>query len=776
MTVPGCLLAASAPPARAATMPATGTPSLAAEWWLGSLGVPAAWKALAGGRPGAGVTVAVLSTGVDPAHPDLTGSVTTGPDLSGSGARSGDPYWGQEGTAVASLIAGHGHGSGHVAGITGVAPGARILSLRVTLEYNDPRNAKAGLTRPLPGAIASGIRYAVSHGARVIALPLDPGTLGALMAGDPSAAGGSAAERAAVAAAVAAGVVLVAPAGDNGASTGSVNYPAAYPGVISVGATSKGGQREAFSSTRPYVALTAPGSGLTVAAPPSGYATITTTDMSAALTAGVAALIRARYPRLSGPEVVRAIVHAAAARPAGAGGPGTGTGPLSATRALAAAGAIAAKLPPPAAASSAPAPASASPTQSGAGLGLAASPPATARLTSPQADAGGTATAILRDAAIGAGVLIVALVVLLFLARARRRRARAERLSAAPGPAAAATRGQPRSRPPLAAHGAQPALPSRAATGGHLAAHGHQGAHATRTTHGYQAITQGGAAAPGGRGRAATSSEAAPRDWATRSGPAAPGDGDLVTDGRWPAPGAHTRMSHAARPGPGDRDALAGLGGRDRAALSGGRAGDPGRRIGHDDQVLAGQAADGEHAVAADGDAHGDEDQAANSVQGQRAFAPRPAGDGAAGGAPGELSAPGSPGPGTSERPGASGRPGPWERPGRMRPGPIERPGSLRPSGRPPFRLGQSYDTAPWAPARMPAAEIPPGLDEAPDRMMRPPWEGSPGSSLAAAPVPADMAGDDPGGRKSHSGPMYVWDPTTNSGPFPAARDQPPGD
>ncbi len=48
----------------------------------------------------------------------------------------------------------------------------------MTLEYDDPLNADAAITRRLPAAIAAGIRYAVSHGAAVIALPLDPGTLG----------------------------------------------------------------------------------------------------------------------------------------------------------------------------------------------------------------------------------------------------------------------------------------------------------------------------------------------------------------------------------------------------------------------------------------------------------------------------------------------------------------------------------------------------------------------------------------------------------------------
>ena len=222
----------AAPLARA---PRTYAPDLAGQWWLTSLLVPQAWRAAS--VEGAGVTVAVLSTGVSVSQQDLSGAVLTGPDYAGSGRVAGGPFWGFEGTAVAGLIAGHGHGAGGAAGITGIAPAARILSVRVTLEYDDPLNSEPAVTKQIPDAIAAGIRYAVGSGARVIALPLDPSTLGPTTAGDPAAAGGSPAERAAVSYALGHDVVLVAPAGDNGASTGTVNYPAAYPGVVAVNAT-----------------------------------------------------------------------------------------------------------------------------------------------------------------------------------------------------------------------------------------------------------------------------------------------------------------------------------------------------------------------------------------------------------------------------------------------------------------------------------------------------------------------------------------------------------
>ena len=110
------------------------------------------------------MTVAVLSTGVDGSHPDLAGTVTTGPDFAKTGRGPGQAYWADEGTAVAGLIAGHGHGAGGSEGVTGIAPGARILSVQVTLEYNDPldptRPSPAGC--PPPSRPASGTRSATA--------------------------------------------------------------------------------------------------------------------------------------------------------------------------------------------------------------------------------------------------------------------------------------------------------------------------------------------------------------------------------------------------------------------------------------------------------------------------------------------------------------------------------------------------------------------------------------------------------------------------------------
>src|SRR5215469_17417680 len=298
------------------------------EWWLQALHVTQAWHSTRGG----GVTVAVLDTGVYPNQADLRGAVTTGSDYTHSGRARGGPFWGTHGTAIASLIAGRGHGANAAAGIMGVAPAASILSVRVTLESNDPLLANASVGGGLPGAIARGIRYAVNHHATVIDLPLDPVTV-------PGSAGvgGSSAEKAAVAYALAHHVVLVAPAGDEGAGDDPVNFPASYKGVISVGAFDSQFNKASFSSRRPYVTLTGAGVGVIAANGPTGYAQMNSTAAASAVVAGVVTLIRAQFPALTPAQVTKALTQSARFTHPGGQQDGSGAGTVDAALALAAA-------------------------------------------------------------------------------------------------------------------------------------------------------------------------------------------------------------------------------------------------------------------------------------------------------------------------------------------------------------------------------------------------------------------------------------------------------
>jgi type VII secretion-associated serine protease mycosin len=273
------------------------------EWALAAMQVPQAWAT----TRGAGATVAVLDTGVDPNHTDLTGQVTAGPDLAGGPAKLGDPYWGFHGTAMASDIAGHGHGSGGADGVVGVAPAARILSVRVIWDRDDPIRRMTQSQRAAAGAqqgdpIAGGIRYAVDHGAQVINMSLGETATSATRSAETDSA---------IQYALAQRVVLVASEGNSAETTNLTQFPAAYPGVIAVAASDRGGHRASFSTHEWTTSVAAPGVGVVGAHVGGGYIVGDGTSPAAALVSGVAALVRAKYPQLTPAQVRQALERTA---------------------------------------------------------------------------------------------------------------------------------------------------------------------------------------------------------------------------------------------------------------------------------------------------------------------------------------------------------------------------------------------------------------------------------------------------------------------------------
>ncbi|MDR2986215.1 MAG: S8 family serine peptidase [Nocardiopsaceae bacterium] len=320
-------------------MPAHADTWRQSEWWLAKQHVIQAWASGEGG----GITVAVLADGVAARQPDLTGRVISGPDFTGSKRAPGSKYYGVIGTGIASLIAGHGHGSKSGSGIYGVARKAKVLSVRVTLSPDDPHWSDSAMTSRLPSDIAAGIRYAVNHGASVIALPADPGMPGIpAWGGAGNAAGGSPAEQAAISYATKHNVMLVAPAGDNGQAGDAPNYPAAYEGVVAVGAFDKDFVKAPYSSHQRYVTLTAAGSGV-VAATPSGYQTMNSTWAASAIVAGVASLLRSQFPDLTTAQAQQAMTHSTMYYQPGGLSTGSGYGAVNAAKALE----VAATLSPP---------------------------------------------------------------------------------------------------------------------------------------------------------------------------------------------------------------------------------------------------------------------------------------------------------------------------------------------------------------------------------------------------------------------------------------------
>lgn len=298
---------------------------------LREIDVPAAWRV----TKGAGVTVAVLDTGVDPSVPDLTGSVTTGPDYTLGADPPGYQPPHLHGTYIASLIAGHGSGPGRAGGVIGVAPDARILSVRVILDDQEPGLAVYNENASFADAIPDGIRYAVSHGASVINMSLGSTVPTRDM-------------RLAIADAISHNVVVVASAGNDGTAAGGFtpySYPASFTGVISVAAVGAGGVRAAFSDRNASVVISAPGVNIVGAGPGGEYLTADGTSPASAFVAGVAALIRSKYPRLSPALVTQALIDSARHRPPGGYSPGTGFGEVDAVAALTAAARLAGQRP-----------------------------------------------------------------------------------------------------------------------------------------------------------------------------------------------------------------------------------------------------------------------------------------------------------------------------------------------------------------------------------------------------------------------------------------------
>jgi type VII secretion-associated serine protease mycosin len=298
---------------------------------LQAVEAPAAWR-LSQGR---GVTVAVLDTGVDATAADLAGSVTTGPDYTLGADPPGYQPPHLHGTFIASLIAGHGSGPSDDGGIIGVAPAARVLSVRVILDDQEPGLGVYNSNPRYADAIDDGIRYATQHGAQVINMSLGTGDATRGM-------------QAALGYAVSHGVLVVASAGNSGRPGPGYtpySYPAAFTGVVSVAAVDQAGQRASFSDQNSSVELSAPGVSIIGAGPGGDYLQASGTSPASAFVAGVAALIRSAYPRLSPAQVAQALISSARRRPAGGYSPSTGFGEVDAVAALHAAGRLAAARP-----------------------------------------------------------------------------------------------------------------------------------------------------------------------------------------------------------------------------------------------------------------------------------------------------------------------------------------------------------------------------------------------------------------------------------------------
>ncbi|MGW4731652.1 type VII secretion-associated serine protease mycosin [Streptomyces shenzhenensis] len=295
----------------------------AQQWGLSALHTEEAWRT----TKGKGVTVAVLDTGVDADHPDLAGNVLDTKDFVGFGAQPGDRAWARHGTAMAGIIAGHGHGPGNADGVLGIAPEATIQPVRVILEDGDTARAKARSSRG--NALAEGIRWAADHGADVINLSLGD---------DSDSAHPEPSEDEAVQYALKKGVAVVASAGNGGDKGDHISYPAAYPGVIAATAVDRYGTRAAFSTRRWYATVSAPGVDVVIADPDRRYYEGWGTSAAAAFVSGAVALVKAAHPGLTPAQIKRLLEETARNAPSGGRDDSRGFGFVDPAAAISAAG------------------------------------------------------------------------------------------------------------------------------------------------------------------------------------------------------------------------------------------------------------------------------------------------------------------------------------------------------------------------------------------------------------------------------------------------------
>ncbi|MYV96899.1 S8 family serine peptidase, partial [Streptomyces sp. SID3343] len=250
----------------------------AAQWYLDVWHMEEVWKS----SKGAGVTVALIDSGVDATHPDLAGQVLAGP------MGAGDDGAGH-GTGMAGLIAGLGRGNGGQ-GVYGVAPSVKILPFRTYLSDNSM----------MPGAVEKAIRLAADSPARIINLSLGTGTAVPDM-------------REAVAYAQRKGKLVVAAAGNTPDNSRDVPvYPAAYPGVVGVSALTRKGSMASNGVPGSWVSLSAPGADTPSACiSETRYCMGTGSSGAAALTSGVAALVWSVHPDWTANQVIQRLLDTA---------------------------------------------------------------------------------------------------------------------------------------------------------------------------------------------------------------------------------------------------------------------------------------------------------------------------------------------------------------------------------------------------------------------------------------------------------------------------------
>lgn len=246
----------------------------AVPWGIGRIG---SRLVNAMGNTGKGVKIAVLDTGIDAYHEDLKTNYKGGFNFINEEKSPIDDNG--HGTHVAGIIAAEDNDEG----VVGVAPDADLYSVKV-LDFSSCGSISS---------IVAGLEWSIDHNMHIINMSLGSDT-------------DSLSVRRSCDIVYAKGILLVAAAGNSGNVRGtgdSVDYPARYDSVISVGATDINDKRGSFSSTGPNLEIAAPGVNIESTLPGNKYGVMSGTSMASPHVAGVAALIMAREYGMTNTEV-----------------------------------------------------------------------------------------------------------------------------------------------------------------------------------------------------------------------------------------------------------------------------------------------------------------------------------------------------------------------------------------------------------------------------------------------------------------------------------------
>jgi subtilisin family serine protease len=248
----------------------TNDPMLGSEWHINKIGAATAWDSV----QGTGVTIAILDSGMDAAHPDLAGNAVAGYNSYDNNTNTADVCG--HGTKAAGSAAA---AANNAVGVAGVANKARIMPVRIA--YNNSGSCYAYFS-----TMASGVTWAADHGARVVNISY---------ANVPT----SSAVQSAANYLKGKGGLLFVSAGNYNRDEGFTPTDT----MIAVSATDSYDNRASFSSYGAFVSLSAPGAGIYTTVMGGGYGAVNGTSFASPVAAAVAALVMSANPSLSADQV-----------------------------------------------------------------------------------------------------------------------------------------------------------------------------------------------------------------------------------------------------------------------------------------------------------------------------------------------------------------------------------------------------------------------------------------------------------------------------------------